>query len=87
MEQLWEIDPLELTLDDLEILQKGFGPGSDISKLKQVLGRLVTNKTAEEIGELSLRALNHCLETAMKEVETLAVPKAIDTPSSPISTE
>jgi len=76
----WEVDPLEMTLNDLEILQKGFGPGSDISKLKEILGRLVTNRTAEEIGSLSLRQLNECLETALKEVEGLAVPKLTDTP-------
>jgi hypothetical protein len=76
----WEVDPLEMTLNDLEILQKGFGPGSDISKLKEILGRLVTNKTAEEIGALSLRQLNDCLDAAMKQVEGLAVPKATDTP-------
>jgi hypothetical protein len=76
----WEIDPLEMTLNDLEVLQQDFGPGSDISVLKEILGRLVTNKTAEEIGSLSLRQLNDCLEAAMKEVEQMAVPKATDTP-------
>jgi len=87
MEETWEIDPLELMLDDLEILQQGFGPGSDISKLKQVLGRLVVNKTAEELGATTLRQLNECLEAAKQEVEELAVPKANGTPSSPGPTE
>lgn len=81
MEEKWEIDPLELTLNDLEILQQGFGPGSDISKLKEVLGHLVVNKSAEEIAELTLRQLNEFFEVAMKEVEELAVPKPTDMPS------
>jgi hypothetical protein len=80
MEEKWEIDPLEMTLNDLELLQKGFGPGSDISKLKDILGRMVTNKTAEEIGALTLRQLNEFMEAAMKEVEEMAVPKATGTP-------
>ena len=80
--ETWEIDPLELTLDDLETLQQGFGPGSDISKLKEVLGRLVVNKTAEELGTVTLRQLNECLEAAKQEVEEMAVPKASGTPSS-----
>jgi len=87
MEETWEIDPLELMLDDLEILQQGFGPGSDVSKLKQVLGRLVVNKTAEELGTITLRRLNECLEVALKEIEELAVPKESGTPSSPGPTE
>jgi len=87
MKETWEIDPLELTLDDLEILQQGFGPGSDISKLKEVLGRLVVNKTAEELGAITLRQLNECLEAAKQEVEEMAVPKANGTPSSPGPTD
>ena len=34
MTDVWEIDPLEMTLDDLGVLQQGFGPGSDITQLK-----------------------------------------------------
>ena len=81
MSDVWEIDPLEMTLDDLGVLQQGFGPGSDITQLKGVLGRLVVNKTADELGQLTLRQLNECLEAAKQEVEGLAVPKASDTPS------
>jgi len=87
MEETWEIDPLELMLDDLEILQQGFSPGSDVSKLKQVLGRLVVNKTAEELGAITLRRLNEYLEVALKEIEEMAVPKENGTPSSPGPTE
>lgn len=79
-EETWEIDPLQMSLRDLKVLQEGFGPDMDVSKVEAILGRLVTNRTAEEIGNLPLGELTRCMEVAMAEVENVAVPKANDTP-------
>jgi len=80
----WEIDVLELTLDDFEVLQAcagGIPADMPISQIKETLGRMVTNRTAEEIGKTPLRELNRQLERLNELVEELAVPKANDTPS------
>lgn len=79
--EAWEIDVLEMTLDDLEILQKGLEPGVQITQLKEALGRLVVNKTTEEIGMLTLRELGDRLDAVTVQVEELAVPKENGTPS------
>lgn len=81
MEDAWEIDVLELTLDDLEILQGFGGPDANITEVKEALDRLVVNITIEEIGKLTLRELNENLDAVLAQVEELAVPKANDTPS------
>jgi len=79
--EVWKIDVLELTLDDLEILQGWGGPEANITEVKEALGRLVVNRTVEEIGKLTLRDLNENLDAVLSQVEELAVPKASETPS------
>ena len=80
-EETWEIDVLEMTLDDLEILQGWGGDSANITEVKEALGRLVVNKTAADIGKLTLRELNANLDAVLANVEELAVPKENDTPS------
>ena len=80
----WEIDPLELTLDDFEVLmacEQGIGTGVSIAVVKEVLGRLVVNRTAEEIGKSTIRELHEQLEKIKQVMQELAVPKASDAPS------
>ena len=81
MEDAWEIDVLEMTLDDLEILQGFGGPEVSITEVKEALGRLVVNRTAEDIGKLTLKKLNEHLDAVLTRVDELAVPKVSDTPS------
>lgn len=75
----WEIDPNALTLDEYLILKRG--PGADPEATKRVLDKLVTNKTAEELGQDYTWAeiLAH-LRRANKLIEDMAVPKGTDTP-------
>lgn len=79
-EDTWEIDVEQLTLNDLEMLQKGALVRSDATTLKDLLGRLVTNKTAEEIGAIPLRQLLKHLEQIGRTVDELAIPKENATP-------
>ena len=81
MEDAWKIDVLEMTLDDLEILQGFGGPEANIADVKNALARLVVNRTVEDIGKLTLRKLNEHLDAVLTQVDELAVPKASDTPS------
>ena len=78
--ETWEIDPVGISLDDYIVLDRGLGLGRDPQQLKETLARLVTNKTEEDIGALSLRDLNVALDKALKAFKEAAVPKAIDTP-------
>ena len=63
MEEGWDIDLSQLGPDDLKVLRRGFGPGGDIPRCKEVLGRLVVNRTAEGIGKMPLRELMRGLES------------------------
>ena len=80
VEDVWEIEVDELTLDDLEVLEQGLGPGSSVPKVKELLGRLVTNKTSEEIGKIPLRELRRHLDTLADTIAELSVPKESATP-------
>ena len=79
-DDVWEIDVDEMTLDDLEVLEQGIGPGSSVAQVKAVLGRLVTNKTPEEIGKIPLRDLRRHLDKLGQTVAELAIPKESATP-------
>ncbi len=79
----WEIDFLELTLDDLEVLQScagGIPPGMAIATIKETLGRLVANRSADQIGKTPLKELNRQFELLNQQLEEMAVPKETDTP-------
>lgn len=86
-EETWEIDPLEMSLDDYIVLNRGLGMAGDPEQLKDTLARLVTNKTESDIGALSMRDLNVALDKAVKAFKEVALPKETDTPSSPGQTE
>jgi len=77
----WEIDIEQLTLDDLEILEKGIGPGASAKQIKQTLGRLITNKTAKDIGKIPLKELNKRIAALSQTIQELSVPKESATPS------
>ena len=79
-EDTWEIDPLAMSLDDYIVLDRGLGVGCNPQHLKETLGRLVSNKTEEEIGALSMRDLNVALDSALKAFKAAALPKVTDTP-------
>jgi hypothetical protein len=80
MEDTWEIDVQEMTLDDLEMLQAGIVNTSNAGEIKQFLGHLVTNKTPEEIGKVRLRDLHQQLVRIGQIIDELAVPKENATP-------
>ena len=80
VEDVWEIDVDEMTLDDLEVLEQGLAPGSSVSRMKEVLGRLVTNKTTEEIGKIPMRELRRHIDTLANTIAELSVPKENATP-------
>ena len=80
-EDVWELVDIEtLSLNDLEVLEGGVGRGRTASQLKAVLGRLVSNKTPEEIGNYSLRELNEHLAKLQAAISELAIPKENATP-------
>jgi len=83
--EIWEIDFDQVTLNDLIILEEGaaaFSKGEfgASRKVRDLLGRLVMNKTTEEIGAIPLGELWECLDTVGEGIRS-AVPKASDTPS------
>lgn len=79
MAEEWEIDVLSLTLNDLVALE-GASITKNAREVRDLLGRLVQNKTAEEIGSLSISELNERLEAIGKTINALAVPKESTTP-------
>jgi len=79
--ETWEIDPLAMSIRDYIVLARGTGPGWNPEELRETLGRLVTNKTEEEIEVLSIRDLNTALAGALEAFQDLAFPKKNATPS------
>lgn len=83
--EVWEVDFDRVTLNDLIILEEGAaafsrGDFENVRKVRDLLGRLVVNKTAEEIGEIPLGELWECLEAVSEGIKG-TVPKETDTPS------
>ena len=83
--EVWEVDFDKVTLNDLIILEEGaaaFSKGEfgASRKVRDLLGRLVMNRTAEEIGELPLGELWECLDSIGEAIKD-TVPKVNDTPS------
>jgi len=76
----WEIDVEKLTLNDLILLEEGGKSLERARDVREVLGRLVTNKTAEEIGEIPLGELWEHLEAVSEAIKD-TVPKSSGTPS------
>ena len=78
-EDTWEIDPNELTLDEYIVLMQN--PAVDPAESKRVFGKLVTNKTAEELGrDYTWKEINSRIRSAIRAVDESAVPKLTDTP-------
>jgi hypothetical protein len=77
--EAWEIDVQMLTLNDLIALEE-----ADVNKsarqVRDLLGRLVTNKTAEEIGQIPFSELDQHLAQVRRTIEELAIPKESTTP-------
>jgi len=74
----WEIDVEKLTLNDLILLEEGGKSLERARDVREVLGRLVTNRTAEEIGEIPLGELWKHLDEVGKAIKDV-VPKPSDT--------
>ncbi|HUV74814.1 MAG TPA: hypothetical protein VMW79_10930 [Anaerolineae bacterium] len=78
-EDTWEIDGNSLTLDEYIVLSQN--PAVDPAESKRVLGKLVTNKTAEELGrDYTWKEINSRIRSAIRAVDESAVPKLTDTP-------
>lgn len=83
--EVWEIDFDRVTLNDLIVLEEGAAEFSksdfkNVRSVRDLLGRLVVNKTAEEIGDVPLGELWECLEAVSEGIKGV-VPKTNDTPS------
>jgi len=78
--ETWEIDVDQVTLNDLVLLEQGSKSLERASEIRALLGRLVKNKTAEEIGDVPLGELWGHLD-AIGEAIKDTVPKVNDTPS------
>jgi len=83
--EVWEIDFDQVTLNDLIILEEGAaaftrGEVGASRKVRDLLGRIVKNKTTKDIGDLPLGELWECLDLVGEGIKS-AVPKANDTPS------
>lgn len=84
-EEVWEIDFEQATLNDLIILEEGaaaFGKGDfgAAKGVRDLLGRLIVGKTAEDIGNIPLGTLWKLLDSVSVGIKDI-VPKANDTPS------
>lgn len=78
--ETWEVDIDKVTLDDLILLEEGAQSLAKASELRELLGRLVKNRTAKQIGKLPLGELWKHLD-AIGEAIFDTIPKANDTPS------
>ena len=52
--ETWEVDPSEVSLDDIIMLERMESGSTSASEIKTFLGRLVSNKTEDEIGQICL---------------------------------
>ena len=78
--ETWEIDISEVTLNDLILLEEGAQSLTKARELRELLGRLVKNKSAKQIGKLPLGELWKHLDAIGKAIKD-TIPKANDTPS------
>jgi hypothetical protein len=82
----WEIDPTQWVLDDVIAVQEAgealkAGGAAGLKQIRAVLGRLVTNKTEEEIGRTPLTDLSQRLDELSEAIdELMSTPKASATP-------
>lgn len=76
----WEIDINQLTLDDLILLEEADqGMAGKSGAIKELLGRLLVNRSADEVGKLTLPELADLVTHIGKAVEESALPKATNT--------
>jgi len=78
--ETWEIDIDEVTLDDLILLEEGSKSLAKASELRELLGRLVKNKSAKQIGKIPLAKLWKHIDTIGEAIKD-TIPKENDTPS------
>jgi len=78
--ETWEIDLDSVTLDDLILLEEGSKSLKKASELRELLGRLVKNKSAKQIGKLPLGELWKHIDTIGDVIKDM-IPKENDTPS------
>lgn len=82
VEEKWEVDAERLTLDDLILLEEAGEGRMKMRELRDLIARLVTNKTAEEIGKLPLVELRTRIDELGEAIsEMMRLPKSNDTPS------
>ncbi len=79
--ETWEIELSEVTLDDVITLE-GMSSGLiSCKEIKTFLGRLVSNKTEEDIGQIPLPELReHLTAVGIAVKEAVAIPKESATP-------
>lgn len=81
MAEVWELDVDAICLDDMIALQEGSLTKENLRQFKEILGRLISNKTEEEIGKMPLRDLKTGMDSVTAKItEMMTVPKANDTP-------
>lgn len=79
-EERWEFDVAQLTVDDFILLEDAeTGILGRVRGFKEMLGRLMVNMTADDIGELTIPELAELVETIQKEAVDTALPKATTT--------
>lgn len=80
-EDAWEIDIETLTVNDVITLEDAGRGGIDsFRQARDILGRLVVNRTPEQIGELTLSELKEHLDRLGEIIQELSIPKKNDTP-------
>lgn len=80
MEEVWEVDLDRLTVDDVVELEEAGSGAATMRRVREILGRLVSNKTEEEIGKTSIAELRRQLDLMRGTIGDLAVPKESDAP-------
>lgn len=79
--ETWEADLDKLSLNDLILFQEQAGGITRPKEVLEALDRLITNRTREEIGVLSLAELGHHLDALIESVREAAEgPKPTATP-------
>ena len=78
----WEADLDKVSLNDLILFEEQAEGITKPREVKEALDRLITNRTAEEIGVLSLAELGTHLDALIKSIKEAAEgPKETTTPS------
>ena len=75
MGEAWEIDLEQLSVDDVIELEGAAAGQASMGRVRELLGRLVSNRTEEEIGQTSIAELKRQMDRIGQLIEEIGIPK------------